>query len=63
MMMSGMKSRGIDGTLLLVQHLEKVFMARGKLDDVPTVMSVPLICVQQKQQEKVENQIPMTGTT
>ena len=41
------KQRDSD-TLLWVQQLEKVFMARGKLDDVPTIMSVPLICVQQK---------------
>ena len=38
-------------------------MARGKLDNVPSNMSVPLICVQQKQQKKVKNQTPMTGTT
>ena len=46
MMISGMKSRGIGSTFLWVQHLEKVFMARGKFDDVSAIMSVPLICVQ-----------------
>ena len=33
------------------------------MDDIPTIMSVPLICVQQKQQKKVKIQTPMTGTT